>query len=327
MVADIAAAQPMSTRTSPASAAMNNDMRRAVIDAQGPIGLDRSGSAARLAAASRSAGMRSASLARSQWPYAVPTRPVTLSDQEPCARDARARENEHGDERDAGKAPHRPDRVGIGRGPHRDSRGTAAARAAAGRRPRRRPPADAPSRRRRGQGPSEPRPRGLDVPTRTERERGERQTLRRGRRSSPTGLCVAAKNDEAAKDDQQTRCALSTRRPATCPASRARSRGPRTQLRDGPRTAWSERPGRRAGRECHEHEPSRCAQNPPFPPARDMDRGRSGQQQQEECAREQHAWGEMNPVGGEQQRRHSTWNVNRPSVTWPSTESTRQITV
>src|ERR1700757_905578 len=77
----------------------------------------------------------------------------------------------------------------------------------------------------------------------------------------------------------------------------------------------------------HDHEPSRRAQNPLLPSAHEASRRPSGKQQKGECARQEDALNKMNPLCTEQQRRHSTRNVKRPSVTCPSTESTRQITV
>src|SRR5215472_9554300 len=87
-----------------------------------------------------------------------------------------------------------------------------------------------------------------------------------------------------------------------------------------------DRQHRGARRQRHEYKPSRPAQNVLFPTAHEVGRRPSGKQQQEEGAREEDALSQMDPLGNEQQRGHSTRNVKRPSVTLPSTESTRQIT-
>jgi hypothetical protein len=65
----------------------------------------------------------------------------------------------------------------------------------------------------------------------------------------------------------------------------------------------------------HDYKPSRPAQNPLLPTAHEVGRGRSGKKQQEEGAHEEDALSQMDPLGAEQQRVHSTRNVKRPSVT------------
>lgn len=160
-----------------------------------------------------------------------------------------------------------------------------------------------------------------------ERERGERQGL--AARGDPVraGSCVAPEDHEGTKDDQQA----VARHPQDA-RPRIQHRAPdRAGLERGFGPALEQRglsgQDDEAGRKRDDHEPPRCAQNPPFPPARGLARGRSCEQQQEERACEQHALGKMDPFGSEQQGRHSTEKANRPSLTWPSTERTRQSTV
>ena len=87
-----------------------------------------------------------------------------------------------------------------------------------------------------------------------------------------------------------------------------------------------DRQHRRARCQRHDYKPARPAQNVLLPTAYEVVRRPSGKQQHEEGAREEDALSQMDPLGTEQQRGHSTRNVKRPSVTLPSTESTRQIT-
>lgn len=166
-----------------------------------------------------------------------------ISDQEPRACDAGGRENEDSHERDGEKR-----RIVLtAKGPARSRRdlpGTEAARAVAGRRPRRPQPVGAPSRRLLAKSFPNLRPRGSTF--RQGRARARRAPgLRRARRSSPSGSLRRPRGPVGHQGRSASRCAPSTRRPAACSASRARSRRARTQLRDGPRTARSERTGRR----------------------------------------------------------------------------------